>query len=92
MFLRFKRWWCSLNNHPDHRVCSGPFNGLRTLYCPTCDKYWDEVVDGIMSRIDDDIGDCPKCGYPSKKQYAKDPCLGIYCHGVPCDGCGFIEG
>lgn len=90
MFNLFKKLWCAFNSHPDCRVSSGPFNGLWTLYCPTCDKYWDEYIDGIMPR-DDDTGDCPKCGYPSRGQYTKDPCLGIYFPGVPCDGCGFTD-
>lgn len=32
---------------------SGPFNGLWTLYCPVCDKYWDEIIDGVLPRDDE---------------------------------------
>jgi hypothetical protein len=50
----FKKWWCRFNNHPGHRVFIGPFNGMWTLYCPQCDEYWDEIVDGVMPRLGND--------------------------------------
>lgn len=55
MINRIKMWWCAFNNHPDHRVSSGPFNGVWTLYCPKCDKYWDEITDGVMPRTDEKV-------------------------------------
>jgi len=48
--LKCCNFWTGQCSHFHRRIESGPFRGYWTVYCPDCDRYWDEPVDGTFPR------------------------------------------